>query len=619
MAMQNRRVWSRTLLRGESLIASVGLLGAALVIVTLGGAALWSMHAQRESKQAARRELVQAVGTLLAQESETLLRVGEVGSLRSSIAVAQASHGLSRVFVCLPDANSTLIADSAVVKVAKGELSTYPPLPDAGAWSAMPAGLDARTQSLRPDGSYEVRVPLNVPGRGPAILTLVDATTFPFAGDLQQQIGPAAIGIASLGGLLIAYRQIRRRMRALGAVREALVALDQGESSTQALMISPSLGSEAVSWNRLLHECEQLRERLAQEKAGERLGARKGRELDVGNVCDALWQGLVLIDDALCVKYVNGAGAVLLRSKRETLLGARADTALPPEAFAAVQACVSGEMRTRAVFEAGKPGDDTASVLRYSVRQVKKDGAVSALVCIEDITQQRIAEDSHRHFVASATHELRTPLTNIRLYADMLVEDEGLEPAKRAQALNVVNQEVRRLERIVHDMLSVAEIEAGQLKLNKDDVRLAPVFDDLRHDFEELAKQKEIRLSFDLPPKWPVLVGDRDKLVLALHNLVGNAVKYTPAGGEVTVRANEASGQFTVDVVDTGIGIKEEESQLIFDRFYRAKDRRIAGITGTGLGLSLAREVVRLHGGDISVKSQIDKGSTFTISLPLAA
>jgi signal transduction histidine kinase len=174
---------------------------------------------------------------------------------------------------------------------------------------------------------------------------------------------------------------------------------------------------------------------------------------------------------------------------------------------------------------------------------------------------------------------------------------------------------------MVGDMLSVAQIESGSIKLQQGDVRLEPVFEELRADFAEQARQKEIKLRFDMPPKWPQMKGDRDKIVMALHNLVGNAIKYTPAGGEVIVRAAPSSDEkmFVVDVVDNGIGIKDEEQTLVFEKFYRAQDKRIAGVTGTGLGLAIAREVVRLHGGDISLKSAIDKGSTFTMTLTAKA
>ena len=119
-------------------------------------------------------------------------------------------------------------------------------------------------------------------------------------------------------------------------------------------------------------------------------------------------------------------------------------------------------------------------------------------------------------------------------------------------------------------------------------------------------------------PKLPVVQADREKIILAVGNLIGNALKYTPSGGRVSVAADVKGDMLVIEVTDTGLGIAPAEQELIFDRFYRAKDERIAAITGTGLGLALARQVVRLHGGDITVSSVIDKGSTFTINLPAA-
>ncbi len=266
--------------------------------------------------------------------------------------------------------------------------------------------------------------------------------------------------------------------------------------------------------------------------------------------------------------------------------------------------------------EAG-PADPTAGVLRFSVRPVRREDAASAMIVIEDITQQKAAEEARHAFVAQATHELRTPLTNIRLYVETAIEDGEADPSIRVQALNVINSESRRLERIVGEMLSVAEIEAGAFKLKTDDVRLDQLFDGLKTDYQQQANEKKIALVFVLPPKLPVLQADREKVAVALHNLVGNALKYTPGGGSVTVRVEADEKQLAVSVADTGIGISPDDCQKIFERFYRANDNRVDKITGTGLGLTIAREVARLHGGDITVESQLNKGSTFTLALPL--
>src|SRR5205814_6027034 len=126
--------------------------------------------------------------------------------------------------------------------------------------------------------------------------------------------------------------------------------------------------------------------------------------------------------------------------------------------------------------------------------------------------------------------------------------------------------------RVVSEMLSVSEIEAGSLRLKMDDVRLDTLFDDLRADYLPQAKEKNIKLEFKLPPKLPVIHGDRDKILLAVHNLVGNALKYTPEGGSVVVNVELDNKQLLFSVSDTGIGIAEEDSERVFERFYRAKD-----------------------------------------------
>jgi len=221
--------------------------------------------------------------------------------------------------------------------------------------------------------------------------------------------------------------------------------------------------------------------------------------------------------------------------------------------------------------------------------------------------------------VTQASHELRTPLTNMRLCLEVAMDDPTSDPAARAKCLNVLNQETRRLERIVTEMLSMAEIEAGAIKLRIDDVRLESLFEELRADFEPLAKEKQIELVFDLPQKFPVLQADRNKLVLALHNLVGNAIKYTPEGGRVTISLQIEQDRVSVEVVDTGIGIKEEEGELVFEKFYRAKDPRVAKISGSGLGLALSRQVARLHGGDVTLESRLNEGSTFTLVVPMVS
>ena len=437
----------------------------------------------------------------------------------------------------------------------------------------------------------------------------------------EAACGVGAIGAVTMAALATAFRTACARVRVADAIRDALSAIAAGESSPASLRVGEHLGAEAGAWNKLLAEHDRLRKQGLAGRAREMLGSRDQAKGDLSAACDAMSQGLVLVDEHNRVTYANGAAAVFLRAKREELVGAEIGRFLQVgPVLDSVREIVAGTGRRRTVHDVERKDDgDGAGVLRFNVRPVRRDDAASAMITIEDITQHKVAEEARHAFVAQATHELRTPLTNIRLYVETAIDEGERDPATRAKCLNVINGETRRLERIVGEMLSVAEIEAGSFKIKHDDVRIESVFADLEHDYLPPAKDKQIELTFNLPPKLPQIKGDRDKMLLALHNLVGNALKYTPDGGSVEVNVSTSGRDLIVEVQDSGIGISAEDAERIFDRFYRAKDPRVAKITGSGLGLTLAREVVRLHGGDITVDSQINQGSTFTLTLPVVA
>lgn len=626
------RLMRRTLTRGESVVASTGLLAAAILVLALGAAAWWSVHSFGQATRTAREQKVQAVAQLLARNAAGAIAADNLSAVQRQVDEASRTHGLSVCRVVVPALNNQVVADA-------GMMSSAESLP--AKWSSGSGELPAEqteTMSRKPNGTLVLRVPVAAPGRGLAELQIEDTLAGAGADPWPVQAGIGVIGTLAMAAMWLAYRAIRRKLRALGAIGEALASTDVIEAREADLVVNPDLGPAAASWNRLLSDRERLRGAMAATQVAEKLGGRRSKDGELGSVCDGLWMGLMLVDEALKVKYVNGAASVLLRAVREELSGSDLRKVMDePRVLDAIRGVAAGSVRNRVIVEIQRQGEDDlpapsgkqaapaapaggGSVLRVTVRPLRKEDSAVALVVIEDVTQQRVADEARNSFVAQATHELRTPLTNMRLYLEMLLEGGGGEdPKKRADALNVISQEARRLERIVGDMLSVSEIEAGSMKINRDDVRVNTVFQEMEVDFREQAAAKEIKIKFDLPPKMPVLMGDRDKIVMALHNLVGNAIKYTPAGGEVTVRATEEKGLFTVDVTDNGIGIRDDEREKIFEKFYRAKDRRITSITGTGLGLAIAREVVRMHGGDVTVRSQLDKGSTFTMTLPVHA
>lgn len=584
-------------------IAAVGVLVASLMAT-----AAWALRAQQQSLADARDQRVELIGSLLGPEAEEMLAAGDVSRLRRVVVETARNWDLATCRVVLSGGQVLADADPKRINV-----------------TALPAtwGSDATSGGAAGAGGASRAFPVAVAGRGTARLEIAAAGV---AGDYwQTTAGVGAVGTVMLAALLVLYRRARAKLRPLWVVRDALLATGEGAFAPERFEVDAGLGPEAVAWNRVMAEARRGRRqgRTREEGASAAGGGgpvARDSATDLDAACDSMADGLLLVDAQSRVKFGNGAAAVYLRTRREQLVGRSAADILKDEKLlAAVRSVAAGTAQRSVTVEVERKEEGGTGVLRFTVRPVRKGDGGAAMIVIEDVTQQRVADAARNHFVAHVAHELRTPLTNIRLYVETAIEDGTQDPTVVQNALNVINQESRRLERTVSEMLSVSEIEAGSLRLHRDDVHMDVLLNETKGDFVAQAKDKGIAFELSLPPKAPVLQGDRDKLALAVHNLVGNALKYTPKGGRVSVTLSVAKDRVTLDVADTGIGIKAEEAELIFDRFYRSTDARVARITGTGLGLTLAREIARLHGGDITLESQLDKGSTFTLWLPCAA
>ena len=272
------------------------------------------------------------------------------------------------------------------------------------------------------------------------------------------------------------------------------------------------------------------------------------------------------------------------------------------------------------VVEFQKGMATTDGVLRVARHPVCEDGQVEGyLWSVRDITQQTLAEEMREHFVSSATHELRTPLANIRAYAETLLMNDDIDLEQEKAFINTINSEASRLSRFVDDLLNVSQMQAGSLTLDRNETDIERLTMEVEAKIRPLMNKKDIEFELLIPPKLPKLSVDKDKLSGALVNLLGNAAKYTPTGGNVKflIDVNPSDIQFHIE--DSGIGIAEDEVGRVFERFFRSDDRRVRDEDGNGLGLTFTHDVVRLHGGRLDVHSELNKGSRFTLQLPISS
>jgi signal transduction histidine kinase len=237
---------------------------------------------------------------------------------------------------------------------------------------------------------------------------------------------------------------------------------------------------------------------------------------------------------------------------------------------------------------------------------------------VEEKSRQLALASQHKsQFLANMSHELRTPLNAVLGYTELILDEVyGPTSGRMREALERIQRNGRHLLSLINDVLDLAKIEAGQLTLAVSDYSMTEVIADVRSAVESLAREKEIGLKIELAADLPPAQGDRRKLTQVLLNLVGNAIKFTDAG-EVVIGASAANGSMTISVRDSGPGISADDQAKIFQEFQQAESATTRQKGGTGLGLTISKRIVELHGGRIWVESAIGQGSTFSFTLPV--
>jgi signal transduction histidine kinase len=253
--------------------------------------------------------------------------------------------------------------------------------------------------------------------------------------------------------------------------------------------------------------------------------------------------------------------------------------------------------------------------LRAAERRARAEAESAHRQLEEQNEQLREADRLKDEFVALISHDLRTPLTSIMGYLELTLEDEDVTEQQR-RYLQVVDRNAERLLRLVNDLLFVARLEAGELDLHPTELDLAEMVRQSVSEAEPRAAAGGLSLSCEAQSVPPV-TGDKGRIFQLLDNLVSNAIKFTPAGGDVRVSVAPVNGVVRLEVADTGIGIASDEQRRLFERFFRASGAAERHIAGTGLGLYIARAIVEAHGGSISVESEPGLGTAFSIDMPV--
>ncbi len=249
-----------------------------------------------------------------------------------------------------------------------------------------------------------------------------------------------------------------------------------------------------------------------------------------------------------------------------------------------------------------------------------ENNITGVLAVFHDITALQEFHERQADFVANASHELATPLTAIKGFAETLLDGALDDNELRVKFVNIIYTEADRMHRLVKDLLQLAKLDSEEYRqqLRLECTPVKPLLEKVTQELAPQANRKKITLTIESDCQQIAAMANHDWLKQVLFNLVDNSIKYTPDGGQVSLKCWSDGKYAFVAVKDTGIGIPSKDLPLIFDRFYRVDKARSRGAGGTGLGLAIVKFIVEMHGGKIDVKSEVNCGTTFTFSLPLA-
>jgi two-component system, NtrC family, sensor histidine kinase KinB len=423
------------------------------------------------------------------------------------------------------------------------------------------------------------------------------------------------LGVAAgafLAGVLASATLTARILRPLGILSQTARRLGEGDMEARA-----RVGGHDET-TALAREFNTMADRLARYRASS-LGDLLQAQQQAQAAIDSLADPVVVFGRDGEVVGANAAAASILRVNLDS--GAPL-SAMDDVVRGAIERLRSAVMAGRGA-QAPRGFEDAIRVAsaegelfllpRATAVRTEEGGVVGCTVVLQDVTRLLRFDELKNNLVATVAHEFRTPLTSLRMAIHLLAE-QAVAPItdKQADLLFAAREDTERLQRIVDDLLDLSRIQSGRMELHPRPVAVEGLVQEGVHPFKDVAAEKGIELRVEVLPGQGEVEADPERLALVFSNLIGNALRYTPRGGTVVVRARRADTHVRFEVADTGPGVPAEHQQAIFDRFVRVPGT--AG--GAGLGLFIAKEVVAAHGGAIGVDSTPGQGATFWFQLP---
>jgi PAS domain S-box-containing protein len=343
----------------------------------------------------------------------------------------------------------------------------------------------------------------------------------------------------------------------------------------------------------------------------------------IDNIVHNMAEGMVVVDAEGKIILVNSAGEALLGITKDDI-GRPIKEVVKDEHLLTLTKRISTEKDevVEKDIEVVSADESTMKILRTSSAVVEdhNGNTVGMVTMLNDITKQKEIEGLKSQFLANVSHELRTPLVAIEKSVSLILsKSTGEISPTQNEFLSIAERNLKRLTLLINDLLDLSKLEARKNAIVPESTDLDKLIIDSEESLNNWAASKSIKLSKSVSADLPLVEVDPNKIIQVLNNLIGNAIKFTPENGSITVEAScdKQEGLVRVSVVDTGVGIPADDLGKIFDKFYQSREKNKSEIKGTGIGLAIVKEIVELHRGKVWVESEKGKGSRFIFTLPI--
>ena len=590
----------------------LAMIAASLAVIALIAAGLWEFQGRDHERQI-RKQGISLSRSLASLPFDLLAASGDRRSVLNMAVGAQRSEGFAYATLVSPQGRSFADVSAPGTTVPAADLPTEP-----AAWFG--------ERELRsPDDGHRI-----LEFHGP-VMDHGNLAGFVRLGYLADPPRPG-LGQLSFAALLalpvflltpLFYGLMRLELKPLARLGEQVEQLTRtAQSPEPAVPNGLQLGEFVERFGRFLNATEARVRSLEAEGlnsvASNRLLAYRKDKVEA--VLQSLPDGVLVLDESGMPSFANGRMEALVGVAPEQIVGrSPRDWCTQPALLAFLLRhqvrpgeAMPGAARTDLSLDESPPRH--LSLSSYTLFAPQDRARVfGTLVAVRDTTQEHVARSAGAEFVSHVSHELKTPLNTIASYSELLMDSPAADESVRVEAVNVIHDEVQRMATLINNLLSISKLESGAMAIERQRVNL---HDLLLDSFESQRKStlgKGISFRIDLPPNLGAAALDKDLFRIAINNLLSNAIKYNRPGGFVELSAEEGDDQtLTIHVRDGGIGIPADQRERIFDKYFRV-EAAAAGHKGHGLGLYLARQIVELHQGSISVSGEPGQGTEFSI------